>query len=161
MFYVAGFIWAEIKQLYQEGLHQYMVKKILSELQSLVQTSELLGRYLESLGLDDKLSLLSYDSSSGHGLCESKTLLNLSKTCMMVLSSVRLIKKSKIWRKEIHLVPRLFPPHLFTRLFLLLIFPRRRYMPSQDIMSDVAIGMPGIRRWSPKASSQQPISSVH
>ncbi|CAF4493895.1 unnamed protein product [Rotaria sp. Silwood1] len=24
MFYVAGFIWAEIKQLYQEGLHQYM-----------------------------------------------------------------------------------------------------------------------------------------
>jgi hypothetical protein len=27
MVYVAGFIWAEIKQLYQEGLHQYMVKK--------------------------------------------------------------------------------------------------------------------------------------
>ncbi len=27
MIYVAGFIWAEIKQLYQEGLHQYMVKK--------------------------------------------------------------------------------------------------------------------------------------
>ena len=27
MFYVAGFIWAEIKQLYQEGLHQYMVAK--------------------------------------------------------------------------------------------------------------------------------------
>ncbi len=26
MVYVAGFIWAEIKQLYQEGLHQYMVK---------------------------------------------------------------------------------------------------------------------------------------
>lgn len=25
MVYVAGFIWAEIKQLYQEGLHQYMV----------------------------------------------------------------------------------------------------------------------------------------
>ncbi|CAF0722199.1 unnamed protein product [Adineta ricciae] len=24
MFYVAGFIWAEIKQLYQEGIHQYM-----------------------------------------------------------------------------------------------------------------------------------------
>ena len=28
MVYVAGFIWAEIKQLYQEGLHQYMVKII-------------------------------------------------------------------------------------------------------------------------------------
>ena len=28
MIYVAGFIWAEIKQLYQEGLHQYMVKTI-------------------------------------------------------------------------------------------------------------------------------------
>jgi hypothetical protein len=27
MVYVAGFIWAEIKQLYQEGLHQYMVKQ--------------------------------------------------------------------------------------------------------------------------------------
>jgi hypothetical protein len=26
MVYGAGFIWAEIKQLYQEGLHQYMVK---------------------------------------------------------------------------------------------------------------------------------------
>lgn len=28
MVYVAGFIWAEIKQLYQEGFHQYMVKII-------------------------------------------------------------------------------------------------------------------------------------
>ena len=27
MFYVAGFIWAEIKQLYQEGIHQYMVSE--------------------------------------------------------------------------------------------------------------------------------------
>jgi hypothetical protein len=29
MVYVAGFIWAEIKQLYQEGLHQYMVIEFL------------------------------------------------------------------------------------------------------------------------------------
>jgi hypothetical protein len=29
MLYVAGFIWAEIKELYQEGLHQYMVREFL------------------------------------------------------------------------------------------------------------------------------------
>ena len=31
MVYVAGFIWAEIKQLYQEGLHQYMVRRASRE----------------------------------------------------------------------------------------------------------------------------------
>jgi hypothetical protein len=30
MVYVAGFIWAEIKQLYQEGLHQYMVREFFN-----------------------------------------------------------------------------------------------------------------------------------
>lgn len=51
MVYVAGFIWAEIKQLYQEGLHQYMVHSL--DRRDLRKISfEFLGRYMESSRLD-------------------------------------------------------------------------------------------------------------
>jgi hypothetical protein len=50
MVYVAGFIWAEIKQLYQEGLHQYMVKKF--SIISIINYS-ILGGYMEFIRLDN------------------------------------------------------------------------------------------------------------
>jgi hypothetical protein len=51
MLYVAGFIWAEIKQLYQEGLHQYMVK---NKIQFQITLSYyILGGYVEFIRLGD------------------------------------------------------------------------------------------------------------
>jgi hypothetical protein len=67
MIYVAGFIWAEIKQLYQEGLHQYMVgdRHVGTRLDP---TTDCLGGHLESTGLDDKLFVFGHDHRSCHGL---------------------------------------------------------------------------------------------
>ena len=66
MVYVAGFIWAEIKQLYQEGLHQYMVSKL--SLLILVLQIFILGGYVEFIRLDYQLSLFSHYRPSSNGL---------------------------------------------------------------------------------------------
>lgn len=66
MVYVAGFIWAEIKQLYQEGLHQYMVRKFVEYLYKICYLIQ--GGYMESIRLDNKLFVCSYYCSSSYGI---------------------------------------------------------------------------------------------
>ena len=68
MIYVAGFIWAEIKQLYQEGLHQYMVGNEQVVARRDHQTIDCLGGHLESAGLDDELFVFGHDHRACHGL---------------------------------------------------------------------------------------------
>jgi hypothetical protein len=53
MLYVAGLIWAEIKQLYQEGIHQYIVKKSRTSILDYKNCWNILGGYLEFIRLDN------------------------------------------------------------------------------------------------------------
>ena len=70
MVYVAGFIWAEIKQLYQEGLHQYMVRNRLLFVRLWIFF--ILGGYVEFTRLDYKLSLFGHNCPSSNGLYQGK-----------------------------------------------------------------------------------------
>lgn len=79
MFYVAGFIWAEIKQLYQEGLHQYMVIDKQKKFFRFVRNEcFILGGYMEFIRLDYQLSLCSYYCTTSHGVYQSTSLSFLS-----------------------------------------------------------------------------------